>query len=1231
MKLNSFLYAGFVAVLAVPAHMFADDTDIYLNPAQNNVRPQVLIIFDNSASMDTMVEGLPGGYINDPAKPYTPIDSAHSYQDDMIYFTVGSGIDESGLGIPDSPSETNRFNVKVNACAEAVEALDKYGRFSGHFGEYSTGGNGKGTWQSVKENSGNEVQKPIDCWEDVVAENLGNNDIQFTDIVSTTGYPQNSVTIGSGKNTVYHPWGTTDIDKAANLSGGTLITLYTANYLRWYRHYQQDIANGTTDPGSKQTRLEIAKDAISSVISTVPSVDFGLAVYNMNYPSEYNRDGGRIVAGIKSRTAAEKTALINTITQLPADTNTPLCETLFEAYRYFSGGKIQFGHSDSNYKDASNNIDYTADQPKYDISIESGGSYISPLSKCNKVAHIIYITDGAPVLDDAANDLVKSLGGTAYTYNSTTKKSSYLPALAGYMFNNDMSSADGFQRVITHAIGFNLGTDEDAAEPLLVETANRSVDSKGEVWGTYSRADNTIELVAAITKLVAEINKTGQRFSAPGVAFSSADPTRTLESAYYALFEPSQSPKWTGNLKKLKVNSSGVLVDNNNNAAIDSSGGIAAKACTIWSECGNGGDIGYVDESGIVDGGNVVAAGGAARTINPASRAIYSDFGFTANSTPPLLNKNDAALYAKSQNPAATSSSSALASYMGLDINNADNELSRAFDWIYGKNVDVASTDVNGKVIFTSIGVGLGGNREGSIRADIMGDPLHSQPLAIDFGDHTMIYVGTNHGVMHAFKDSGDSVAESWAFMPYQLLPNVSTLRSNDYSFGHSIYGLDGSPVSYVERSSSTVSKAWLFFGMRRGGQSYFAMDVSKSTPKLKWEISNGTAGFENLGQTWSTPVVTTVPGIVADGKPKPVLIFGGGYNTGYDGAGGKDSFGRAVYIVDADTGALLHTFGASSSGSNTLLPDIRDSIAGSIATLDSNGDGVTDRLYASDLGGNVWRMDMPTTDKSTWSAFKFATVGGDYASANDRRFFYEPTVAQTYFSDTTEVSVTDSSGQTDKVTTSQNVPYDAVTLGSGNRVDPLGTSVNDKFFVIQDRNVVTQTFGSGTGLTPVPSPIIYPDNLYDVTSAAPSTEAEKISFSAKRGWYYSFSGLGEKSLSPSVIVKGKVYFTSFTPTGPAPDPDSCSIASVGKLYTLDLHTGLRFSQNYYIDVCDNCIPQPPKIITPPIDPDYPDIIPHPVLIIGAGTCDEKGENCTGTVDLDAGLDTNKIYYHINE
>ncbi|WP_372869769.1 pilus assembly protein [Shewanella sp.] len=1190
MKFRQILFLSLVTAMAVPVKSFADDTDLYLNPAVNNVRPQVLIIFDNSKSMDTTLDGVPGGY--DPDIPYEAVGSANSYQGRMIYFTVGTGMDESGLPVPDSPSESRRFNDFVNGCKAARDALNQYGRFTGYVREFKTKGKGKGTWQPLKENSGAEINSPIDCWEDI---ELGYNSNNDDGSAFKTGYPLGFPKDGS----VSSPWdNSTNAQTNAKKLGwnnGELVSLYTDNYLRWYTLYKNNLLPIPPD-GMGFTRLEIAKTAISGVISSIPSVDFGLAVFNLNFPSEGDSDGGRIVAGIRPRTSSEKDTLLSTITNLPGETNTPLCETLFEAYKYFSGGEITFGHADANYNDKDLGIKYTANRPGYDISVENGGSYITPLSECNKVAHIIYITDGAPVLDDSANDAIKELGGQPYEYKAASgdqsAKVSYMPALAEYMFANDLlPDVENKQRVVTHTIGFSLG-DESDAEPLLIETASRSylMTSEGKkVFGTYSSADDVVGLQAAISNIIDSIPQTGQRFSAPGVAFSNADPTRTLDSAYYALFRPAQSPKWAGNLKKLKVNSSGTLVDSTGKSAIDSSGGIAESSCSLWSTCTAGND------------GNDVVLGGAARAIDPDSRKILSDIGSAGKLAE--LTKTNASSFAGSDD--------ALATYLGLPKIDVTAELTATFDWIKGKNVDKDSEGVLTSEDFSGV------------RGDIMGDPLHSQPLAIDYGgdgSNVRIFVGTNHGALHAFRDYGSAVDESWAFMPYQLLPNLAIIRRDSYLAGHSAYGMDGSPVAYIERNSSgSITKAWLFVGMRRGGDSYYAINITDpDSPSLMWQISSSVSDFSGMGQTWSTPVVTKVPG-----SDKPVVIFGGGYNQGYDSGDGSNSVGRSVYLVDGETGRLIHSFGADA---NTVLTGIEDSIVGSIATLDSNSDGYTDRLYAADLGGKIWRMDLPSADKTTWSGFKFADLGGNLAS-NDRRFFYEPSVAQTYFTNSTKVTVTDGSG-TSTTIAYQNVPYDAVTLGSGNRPDPLSLATEDMFFVLQDRYVISQQFGNGG--TTIPEPLTL-SSLYDVTSASPATEAENIAFGTKRGWYFDFSVSGEKSLSPSVIIKGKVYFTSFIPTQPAADQNVCTVSSVGRLYTLDLHKGARYNEEYVIDVCDNCIPQPPKIITPPVDPDNPGSESEPVLIIGKGKCDEDGENCTGTVELESGLTTNKIYYHINE
>ncbi|WP_417761300.1 pilus assembly protein [Shewanella sp.] len=1171
------------ALVLLASQAPADDTELYVN-ANATEKPNVLIIFDNSGSMDTLETGVAASY--DPNQQYDAVGSSNSYQGRMIYFTVGSGMDNSSLPVPDSPSESRRFNDAINACTAAKSALDRYGRFTGYIREYITKGNGKGTWQPLKENSGAELNNPVDCFEDIESE-LGDNNNRYQ-----AGFPQNSVRTGGD----YDPWGdTADMTVGNQFLQGEQVTLYTDNYLRWYTLYQNGQL-GTTSV----SRLDIAKDAIKGIIGSMSSVNFGVAVFNKNYPYEGDRDGGRVIASVKPRTISEKEALISSVNNLDAETNTPLCETLFEAYRYFSGGAVQFGHRDVGYRDGNT--------PPYDASAEvpNQNRYDSPLGVCSDVAYIIYITDGEPTLDHSADDLVRGLVSGAdsngeygaYTYGyeysryGYTALQSYMPSLASYMYHNDQIPATtSFQRVVTHTIGFALDDDSNA-EPLLIETARRG-------GGQYFAANSVASLQSALSTVLDEVTRTGQRFSAPGVAVNNADPTRTLDSAYYAVFLPSLGPRWSGNLKKFKVSAEGAIVDANNVYAINSDGGIkdrdngdANTACSVWSDCNS-------------PDGNKVEEGGVARKINPQTRNLLSDLG--AGLVP--LTQSAASSFAGGDTE--------LASYMGLDmsVDSTSTALDKAFRWIKGYNVDrdeagdYTSTDYNG------------------VRGDIMGDPLHSRPLVIDYGSsgsgsNIMIYMGTNHGYFHAFHDTGTDVSESWAFMPYELLPNVQTLRENNYSNGHSVYGIDGSPVAYIERSESgSVSKAWLFVGMRRGGSSYFGFDVTTpNAPRLLWHIDSNTSGFAELAQSWSTPVVTKLPD-----SDEPVVIFGGGYNLGYDANTGTNSDGRAVFVVNAETGVLKHTFGV---GGDIALPGIENGIAAQMATLDSDSNGVTDRIYAADLGGNIWRLDMPTADPSLWSGFKFAALSGATESTT-RRFFNAPVIAQTYVTNLNTVTYIAADG-TEKTTNAyENTPLDALAIGSGNRAGPLSTTSQDMFFVLQDRNIISQSFG-GSGNAAVPDALTV-DDLYDVTSTIVDTDSENLAFGQKRGWHYDFTAVGEKSLSRPTIYDGYVYFTSFVPAQTSATTETCLISSTGRLYSFGLAKGYRSAVTEYEEICKDCIPPELPPITPPTDEG--ETSGELLFILGSGECDASGDNCTGTITpkSTSPLSRYRLYYHVNE
>lgn len=87
-----------------------------------------------------------------------------------------------------------------------------------------------------------------------------------------------------------------------------------------------------------------------------------------------------------------------------------------------------------------------------------------------------------------------------------------------------------------------------------------------------------------------------------------------------------------------------------------------------------------------------------------------------------------------------------------MGINEAD--VTATVNWLYGYDVDDDDND----------------STTDDARVDIMGDPLHSKPLALNFGSEGVpdirIFIGTNQGLFHMFKDQGNEVSETWAFLP---------------------------------------------------------------------------------------------------------------------------------------------------------------------------------------------------------------------------------------------------------------------------------------------------------------------------------------------------------------------------------------------------------------------------------------------------------------------------------
>ncbi|USD38218.1 pilus assembly protein [Ferrimonas sp. SCSIO 43195] len=1195
----------------------ADDTELYVygGTVASDSRPQVLIIFDNSGSMSTEEEEAP-----------PPFDANQDYSgglDQGRLFYVRGQLN-GNLPDPDRGDEYRYFPATMNGCSSSLipesdsglSILQHNGYYTDVVLSFRRGGRADRDWKwrpmpaSLKKahNQGSLSQLGFDCLQDL-RDRLTVNAVSHPQgAFSQPGFPRNldqAQPYDGSDNSLSAAQLVAAADASLSQTGfasGDSVTLFTENYL-YYRKTAVPVV---------RSRLAIAKDTITDIVQSTPGVDFGLAVFNGNGSDDgllSGSHGGRLLSAIQPMTPSSKASLMSTINGLTASTWTPLCETLFEAYRYFSGGEVLFGGT----------------VPVFGVPFADSGRYLSPFVTCQPQAYVVLITDGSPTKDEAANAVLRAELGIGVSERVSVYDpyrtlgygdwaDSYLPAVAEHLYSQDINAvASGRQSVVTYTIGFSQDA-IDSAGALLAETARRG-------GGEYFAAADALSLQNALQRVFSEILAVDASFTSPSIAANSFDRTQTLDSVYYSMFLPSDRPRWAGNLKKLRILGSGQVVDARGEAAIDVGGNIAETACTYWTSAAtcalasSGGD------------GNSVMEGGALEAMQTQlQRRVLTE---PASVTGTLV-----ALSQSSLEQRAGGQESLLADLGGIDLAS----LGDWVRWLQGEDVDDEDED------------GLSGER----REDLMGDPLHSKPLAIHYGGDkgVRILVGTNAGALHMFEDGGATITESWSYRPYRFTGQTPLLRHNPQTGGHSVYGVDGPPVAWIvdldadgDIDADQGDKVWVYFGLRRGGRAYYGLDLSNpDQPRLMWVKSAQDSGLAVLGQTWSEPVLTRIPdyplGNLSAAAARPVLIVGAGYDSNKDanGVGTADSVGTGVLILDAETGEPVHQFVNQTASALVTPVPFSDSVAARVAILDSNGDGLTDRIYAADTGGAVWRLDLPgTRAEHPWSGFRFANLGGDTAHS-DRRFTHEVSVAQTKMT-LKETEIVTEGGQTHTRVIRTDLPYDAVVIGSGNRAHPNAISTQDYLFVLRDPHLYPASFdgGSGDGHRPVPAAITVAE-LFDVSSdpvgAATDDDSrlvQEVLSGSKRGWKLALAP-GEKSLSAAVILSGNAFFTTFMPGEPGA-ANACLSAGQGRLYVLNLHHGINRYQHRYIELGARLPDTPQIVIPPPEDPDDPSWNPK-VYLVGVGrgfNLSQDGIELTdsGSGDPDKSLLPVYIYYYL--
>lgn len=446
-----------------------------------------------------------------------------------------------------------------------------------------------------------------------------------------------------------------------------------------------------------------------------------------------------------------------------------------------------------------------------------------------------------------------------------------------------------------------------------------------------------------------------------------------------------------------------------------------------------------------------------------------------------------------------------------------------------------------------------------------LGDIVHSTPTVVGrpmddvlkiYGDEsyldfakkyedreTLIYVGANDGMLHAFRAgrfrAGDDPgtpgyetgwieganlgSELWAYIPYNLLPHLKWLSDPNYTH---VYYVDLKPrVADVRifQSDGEHPGGWgtiLIGGMRFGGgeisvadtfggthetrtfrSAYFAIDITvPDNPRPLWEFTH-----PRLGLTLSYPTICKV------GDTWHLVVGSGPVD--YQGTSTQRA---SIFVLDLRTGGLLQRIEAGEANSFMASP----------ISVDVGLDYDVDVIYVGETypQGSNWRGKMHrlsvngSADPTSWVLSTLFDGGEPITSA--------PTAA---------------------VDRMENL---WVFFGTGRYLSEEDKAVESpqKLYGLKDQG----------GLV---------NSLFDATDAAVYENGTAGGFPnwndlvdyvrGFEGWFVNLVDQKERSLTKPSILGGIVLFTTFTP-----DEDICGYGGSGRLYALYYETGTAYKES---------------------------------------------------------------------
>ena len=599
-------------------------------------------------------------------------------------------------------------------------------------------------------------------------------------------------------------------------------------------------------------------------------------------------------------------------------------------------------------------------------------------------------------------------------------------------------------------------------------------DLRGDLPGVQSAAmrfldDERLEDPAAVIDLVARSLQRDAAVPAPpqlsAPALIASPVSASTSDIVFSLSAPRVSARWNGNLYRyaLRAADSPVLppdiVDRDGEPAIGTDALPLPSSRSLWSDAPDA---------------DLLAGGAAGRLPAPARRELYAELGdarITAATN--LLSAGNPRIHP---------------SMLGLNPNDTESA-GEVLDW-------------------------LANDRR-------LGDYGPHAPAVASYPESRLqvVYAANQDGMLQAF--DADSGIELWGWMPAPLMPRLAQLMRDEETAVRD-HGIDGALVLHRHDpdgdgriDTSSGEHLWLLFGLGRGGNRYYALDVADAdAPRLLWSFAlPGDAALESRAD----PVVTRIALDGADqNADRWVVLLAGGYDRRFDAQNPPATDpASALHLIDAESGALLWTAGGASDAP-LPLPGFDASFASAPRALDLDGDAQFDRAYAIDVAGGLWRFDFasgrPPADLA--QARRVAQLG-----TGPQRFHGTPDVSLVRFVGGARL---------------------AVSVGSGWLARPLDESIVDRVYTVFDAIDATAMEN------------ITDADLYDAGNAS---DAMPVS---APGWFRRLDhhGSGEKTIGSSLTFDGVLHLQTWQPLPADPVAPCGPPRGARRRYAFDIRDG---------------------------------------------------------------------------